>query len=184
MESILGLAPQKVLDVGCGEGWLVRKLKSNGIDALGIDAIPEFIKAAQSEGAGRYVTLTYDELSFANIGEKFDVLVCNFSLFGNESVQLLFQSAAQLLNASGSLIVQTLHPLTLTQEQRKDGWREGLWEGFSSEFRDPAPWFFRTVESWKRLFTQFGFVSPRVIEPTNPKTQLPASIIFIGNICS
>ena len=185
VEVIIGLAPRKVLDVGCGEGWLVRELDSKGIDVFGVDAIPEFINAAISEGNGRYRTLTYKELSFSMLGEKFDVLVCNFSLFGKESVLSLFQSAAQLLNNGGSLVVQTLHPTQVAgEEQTHDGWREGSWAGFNAEFRDPAPWYFRTTNSWKSLFTQFGFESLDIIEPVNPKTGLPASIIFAGNISS
>ena len=181
IEAVLGLDPRTVLDIGCGEGWLVRELENKGIDVLGIDAIPEFIEAAKSEGNGRYRTLNYGELSFATVGEKFDVLVCNFSLFGDESVLSLFRSAAELLNNGGSLIIQTLHPTYAAGEgQTEDGWRSGSWEGFNGEFRDPVPWYFRSTESWKSLFTQFGFESLDRIEPVIPETELPASIIFSG----
>ena len=63
-----------------------------------------------------------------------------------------------------------------------DGWRDGSWTGFSPEFVDPAPWYFRTIENWNALFSSNGFALREVIEPINPKTQEPASIIFIGEL--
>lgn len=184
LEAVLRLLPRKVLDIGCGEGWLARELELHGVDVLGIDAIPEFIDAAVRKGKGRFRTLTYEELSPNSVGEKFDVLVCNFSLFGKDSVESVFLSAAQLINSNGAFVIQTLHPTNHAhgEEHIEDGWREGSWAGFSEGFKDPGPWYFRTKESWKRLFFKSGFTSIDVIEPMNPKTGVPASIIFVGKI--
>lgn len=181
---VLGLSPKKVLDIGCGEGWLVRELEKSGIDALGIDAIPKFIAAAKNKGKGRFRTLTYEDLSFSNIREKFDVVVCNFSLFGKESVSRVFSSAPQLLNIGRSFVVQTLHPDVLAKEMQHtgDSWVKGSWAGFHETFQDPAPWYFRTIGTWKRLFSESGFELVNVIEPIHPRTGVPASIIFVGNI--
>ena len=67
---------------------------------------PKLIEYAQKEGGGRFKTITYEDLSRDEIEEKFDVIVCNFSLLGNESVNHLFQQAPSLLNVGGFLIVQ------------------------------------------------------------------------------
>ncbi|GJL52175.1 MAG: hypothetical protein NPIRA01_34020 [Nitrospirales bacterium] len=111
VEAVVTQAPHSVLDVGCGEGWLTRKLESSGIRTLGIDSVPEFIGYASQEGGGRFRTLPYEELSYEVLKQKFDVMVCNFSLLGYESVHHIFQQARFLLQANGSLIVQTLHPI-------------------------------------------------------------------------
>lgn len=181
LDAVVDLHPSTVLDVGCGEGWLVRELQSEGIDVLGVDAVPALIESAEKAGKGRFRILTYEELSFTTIGEKFDVLVCNFSLFGKESVFSVFRAASDLLNHQGALVVQTLHPThSIGDEQTQEGWKEGSWEGFSNVFQDPAPWYFRAIDSWKTLFCQNGFDISTLIEPVNPKTGLPASIIYIG----
>jgi hypothetical protein len=60
----------------------------------------------------------------------------------------------------------------------EDGWREGSWAGFSSEFTRPAPWYFRTIETWVALFAKKGFRVYNIYEPLHPKTNKPASIIF------
>jgi len=83
----------------------------------------------------------------------------------------------------GALIVQTLHPLVATGDlPYVDGWRTGSWAGFSADFTDPAPWYFRTIESWVRLFSESGFHILEVREPLHPKTQKPASALFIAEV--
>ena len=97
IDAVVGRSPNVVLDIGCGEGWLVRALAARGIP---------------------YV----------------------------------------------------------------DGWRTGSWAGFSSDFTDPAPWYFRTMESWVKLLTESGFRVLEVREPLNPKTPKPASALFIAEV--
>jgi 2-polyprenyl-3-methyl-5-hydroxy-6-metoxy-1,4-benzoquinol methylase len=181
IDAIVSRAPKTLLDVGCGEGWLVREMINRGIDALGVDVIPDFIAFAQQAGAGRFRYLAYENVSSATLNEQFDVVVCNFSLLGDESVNRLFQQFPSLLNVGGVLIIQTLHPVvTCGEAPYVDGWRAGSWAGFSDQFTDPAPWYFRTVETWTALFQRNGITLREKREPLNPVSKLPASIIFIG----
>jgi len=170
-----------VLDIGCGEGWLVRELNKNGISSLGVDAIPEFIDFAKKEGGGRFEVIPYEKLSYSKIQETFDLIVCNFSLLGKESVVGLFGEIPFLLNTGGSFVIQTIHPVVSCGDSSyEDGWREGSWAGFNEKFTNPAPWYFRTIETWKNLFLKNGFKIKEIIEPLNPKTQVFSSIIFVG----
>ena len=181
VDAIIQRRPKSVLDVGCGEGWLVRELTQLGIDALGIDVVAEFIDSAKKNGNGRFLTLAYEEIAADRIRETFDVVVCNFSLLGKESVEHVFQQVPALLNRDGAFIVQTLHPVMGCGDQiYEDGWREGSWAGFSDQFTEPAPWYFRTVESWKNLFVDKGMRLVDIKETQNLETQLLASIIFIA----
>lgn len=181
VNAILRREPNTVLDVGCGEGWLIRELARTGINALGIDIVPEFVEAAAKDGGGRFRVLSYEDVSLQALVEQFDVVVCNFSLLGETSVNHLFQQIPSLLNEHGALIIQTIHPVAGCGENHyEDGWREGSWSGFSDAFTDPAPWYFRTLETWKSLFLENGFRLVEQLEPVNPKTRTPASIIFIG----
>lgn len=181
VDAVLESTPEVVLDVGCGEGWLVRELSKAGVKCMGVDITPELIKYAEKEGGGLFKAISFEDLSADILKEKFDVVVCNFSLLGNESVVHLFQQVPSLLKKDGVFIVQTIHPVAgCGKSKYKDGWRKGSWAGFSNNFSDPAPWYFRTLDTWKLLFIEHGLTLSKVVEPLNPKTQEVASIIFIG----
>jgi SAM-dependent methyltransferase len=53
VERHLSIRPGKVLDLGCGPGHITGHLRSLGVDATGVDLVPEFIahaKAAHPDG--------------------------------------------------------------------------------------------------------------------------------------
>ena len=181
VDTILRRSPRSVLDMGCGEGWLVRELARNDIQTIGVDVIPELIEAARQAGGGDFCMMSYEDIAAGNLNVSVDVLSCNFSLLGKGSVEGVFGAAPSLLNPHGALIVQTLHPMAACGDlQYRDGWREGSWAGFGPDFSDPAPWYFRTVESWTRLFVDNGFRLAELQEPLHPDTGHPASLILIG----
>lgn len=181
VDAVLNRRPQTVLDVGCGEGWLIRELAGHGINALGVDVVSEFVEIAGRDGRGRFRVLPYAAISADSLEERFDVVVCNFSLLGKDSVDHLLRQLPALMNDGAALIVQTLHPVVACGDlPYQDGWRQGSWAGFSGQFVDPAPWYFRTIESWQALLVNNGFNRLAVQEPLNPKTQTPASIVFVA----
>jgi 2-polyprenyl-3-methyl-5-hydroxy-6-metoxy-1,4-benzoquinol methylase len=185
MASYQGASPReavRILDVGCGEGWLTRELGARGMRVLGIDAIAELATEAQKLGGGEFQVLDY-----AAIAERqwraapLDAAVCNFSLLGDESVEKLVAALPWYLADGGYLIIQTLHPIAACgSEPYQDGWRTGNWCGFSSDFSDPAPWYFRTIESWQSLLQRSGFDVFECREPKAALATIPSSIIWIG----
>ena len=89
-----------------------------------------------------------------------------------------------MLNKNGFFIIQTIHPIEGCGDHKyEDGWRKGSWSGFSDDFSNPPPWYFRTLETWKELFLQNGLNLIEMIEPINPKTEKFASIILLANRC-
>lgn len=190
IKTITALNPSNVLDIGCGEGWLVRALDQYGINAFGVDVVPEFISHANKQGKGQFKCIAYEDLLDTSFEEKFDLIVCNFSLLGKESVEQVFKSVALLLKPEGFFVVQTIHPLSNSKDAPyKDGWRTGTWDGFNSQFKDPAPWFFRTLESWKLLFLNNGFTLEKntrdpfcIIEPRYNDLEKNISLIIVGTL--
>src|SRR5882724_7938351 len=48
---LLGLQPgQRVIDIACGQGAFCRLLAGKGLEATGVDAAPELIRAARARG--------------------------------------------------------------------------------------------------------------------------------------
>jgi len=181
VDAVMRRAPRSVLDLGCGEGWLARQLSARGIAVVGADAMPELIAAARTAGGGDFRVMSYADVAAGRLGLSFDMVVSNFALLGKQSVDDLIRSAPGLLREQGLLIVQTLHPLAACGDlPYQDGWREGSWAGFDASFTNPAPWYFRTLESWTGLLTESGFQLLELREPVHPHTGTPASVILVA----
>lgn len=181
LNTVISLNPTSVIDIGCGEGWLIRALAANVERLLGVDAVEALIALARQAGGGDFLAVDYDSITQGGITEKFDVAVCNFSLLGYDSVNRLIRSIPSLLNANGHLVIQTLHPKESSHSQPYvDGWRDGSWHGFGSDFTDPAPWYFRTMETWQELLNDSGFELCNMLEPSYPESGFKASVIFIA----
>jgi 2-polyprenyl-3-methyl-5-hydroxy-6-metoxy-1,4-benzoquinol methylase len=183
VDAVLSRAPRYVLDIGCGEGWLARALSGSGVELLGIDVVPGLIEQAQAGGGGDFRVASYEQLASAASGFTADVVVCNFSLLGEASVDTICAAIPALLRTCGVFIIQTLHPIVACGERPyQDGWREGSWAGFGAEFTDPAPWYFRTLGSWLQLLRKHRLRLLELREPLHPRSGLPASVIFIADV--
>jgi len=185
VDAVLARAPTSVVDIGCGEGWLVRRLGSQGIRAIGVDVVPELIEQAKQASRDEFHVASYEDIIDGRFSATVDVAVANFSLIGKESVDGLVRRAPSLLASGGALVVQTLHPLMARGDlPYVDGWRTGSWTGFSEDFTDPAPWYFRTLESWIGLIASANLRLVEMREPLHPITSLPASVIFVAEVSS
>jgi len=186
VDAVMERKPSTVLDVGCGEGWLSRTLiarnfAASGLDVTGVDVVPELIENAKQFGSGMFYVYPYEKLAKEKIfNNKFDAVICNFSLIGKDDVEQLIRSIPNMLNRKGIFYIQTLHPLMCSKEtEYEDGWRKGSWDGFGSQFKDPAPWYFRTIASWESLLRLSGFEIIERREPKFPENEKLASVIFI-----
>jgi carbohydrate kinase (thermoresistant glucokinase family) len=186
VNTVLALGVHRVLDIGCGEGWLARALSREGLAAVGVDAVHSLIAEARGLGGGVFETRSYADLADGRFEHRdFDAAICNFSLLGEESVETLCRAVHRYLAPPAYLIIQTLHPVASCGDHPyRDGWRPGSWSGFGPEFGDPAPWYFRTLNSWLTLLRRCGYQLIDCREPTAPGAALPASIIFVGRVHS
>ena len=86
LDAVLGRAPRSVLDIGCGEGWLVRALSEHGVRALGVDVVPALVEQATRAGGGEFRVASYESIAAGELDVVVDVAVANFALLGHESV--------------------------------------------------------------------------------------------------
>jgi len=182
LNKVLRRKPKTVLDVGCGEGWLVNTLVKHSIEATGVDAIPALIKNAKTKGKGKFKVRTYEALTK---GVKFkdgpfDLITINFALFENRKTAQLIKKLPTYLTKDGQIIIQTLHPFSIaTDKKYESAWRKNSWEGLKREFKQPHKWYFRTLEDWVKLFRKAKLNLVELQEPIHPKTGRPASVIFV-----
>ncbi|WP_233828582.1 class I SAM-dependent methyltransferase [Paraburkholderia sp. ZP32-5] len=183
LDAILDCKPATVLDLGCGEGWLALALQQHGMCVTAVDVVPELVRAATAAGVIDARTLSYEDIATGRLELKTDVVICNFSLLGKESVDGLLRAMPMLLQPDGSLIVQTLHPLMACGDlPYVDGWRSGSWTGFGDAFTDAPPWYFRTLQTWIESMSASGLAVREMREPLHPRTGRPASVIFRAQV--
>ena len=143
--------------------------------------MPDLIDQARRAGAGDFRVASYEDIAAGNLDVRVDVAIANFSLIGKESVEGVLRRTPILLSDGGALIIQTPRPVAACGDlPYADGWRKRSWAAIDDEFTEPAPWYFRTMESWIELLTESGFRAPEVIEPIHPNTKTPASVIFVA----
>jgi SAM-dependent methyltransferase len=173
--------PQKVLDLGCGEGWLVRALAEQGVTAVGVDGTAPLVEAASRAG-GRFLRLSYAELVAVpeRCGAGFDLVVANFAFF-EEKILPLLAALRHIMTADGWLLVQTLHPLAAGPPY-EDGWRTEDFYGFGDGAWTPMPWYFRTLGSWIGVLHEAGFALHGLQEPVHPQERRPLSLLLEARV--
>nr|WP_288913757.1 class I SAM-dependent methyltransferase [uncultured Pseudomonas sp.] len=178
--AVLGRQPERVLDLGCGEGWLLRALTERGIEAVGVDGDATLVESARAAGSSRVYLASYEELAQAkvDIGSDYNVICANFALLHQDIVPLLAAMNA-LLAPGGTLVIQTLHPWVMAADDYQDGWREETFTGFKGQWQ-PMPWYLRTLSSWLNALDMAGFRLPGLQEPQHPQSAMPQSLLLVA----
>lgn len=182
VNTVLHHQPAKVLDLGCGEGWLSRELRKEGLEVWGADAVAALVEAAEKKDGHFYFHYSYQQIITGKheLPAPFDLVAINFSLLDKELTEALVYYLPKLLKPQGQLIIQTLHSYAVASvEEYTSGWKEGSWKGMSRDFVLPYQWYFRTMEDWISLFSNAGFAVSEIKEPIHPSTGKPLSFIFV-----
>ncbi|MCW2271899.1 bifunctional 3-demethylubiquinone-9 3-methyltransferase/ 2-octaprenyl-6-hydroxy phenol methylase [compost metagenome] len=178
--AVLGRQPGRVLDLGCGEGWLLRALADRGIEAVGVDGDATLVEAAQAAGSRHVQVASYAALAAASvdIGHDYDLVCANFALLHQDIIPLLSAMNA-LLAPAGTLVIQTLHPWAVAAGDYQDGWREETFAGFPGQWQ-PMPWYMRTLSSWINALDMAGFTLGALQEPQHPQSPVPQSLLLVA----
>jgi len=96
-----------ILDVGCGEGVLHRRLQPHAYSRyLGVDCAGSAIRTLQARGAGNSAFIAADAESYLP-AERFDALVFNEVLYYFRDPDSALARYARALNSGGIILVST-----------------------------------------------------------------------------
>lgn len=170
-----------LLDVGCGEGWLLAALADRGRrDLHGCDTSTALVAAVPVRDGVTAETCGYDALvdDASRCAGPWRTIVCNFALLDADLVPVLRALRARLA-PDGALLVQTVHPWAALGDARyASAWREERWQAFGDAFAEPMPWYYRTLGDWVRALGDAGFGIARLEEPVHPDTGRPLSLLL------
>jgi cyclopropane fatty-acyl-phospholipid synthase-like methyltransferase len=138
----------KFLDIGCGNGWVVRKMSENSscIKAIGIDKSKMMIKNAKSKISSKKESYFVTELESWNTKEKFDVIFSMESLYYSVPMEPALEKVFKLLKNGGTFYCGTdfYSDNTLTTRWVKDM---------------DIPMDLRYEKEWKKMFKEIGFTT-------------------------
>ena len=178
--AVASRQPERVLDLGCGEGWLLRALAERAINGVGVDGDATLVEAARAAGSSPVHLANYEQLAQAkvDIGSDYDLICANFALLHQDIIPLLTAMNA-LLAPGGALVIQTLHPWSAAAGDYQDGWRQETFTGFKGQWQ-PMPWYFRTLSSWLNALDMAGFQLTDLQEPQHPQSPVPQSLLLVA----
>ena len=126
-------AGAKVLEVGPGDGELLKELLSKSYDVVALDSSENMLaktKAQLTSSQRRQVEFIETELSQLNKASQFDLVCMNMVLHHMASPEQAFDCVARALKSEGVLLLADLCPHNQEWAQQLCG---DVWMGFSPE---------------------------------------------------
>ncbi len=165
----------KILDAGCGEGYLCRLLAQKGHYLTGLDFCPQFIESARQLEKKRPLGIKYLVKDFRKTGlaaASFDAVVCHQTIHEINNPQKAFQEFSRLLKKGGKLILLFLHPCFDTPPEKyfeKVKIKKSSY--LVSGLKSPAAYFYLhlPLSEWVSLLIKNGFLIKEIKEPRPPK---------------
>ena len=102
-----------MLDAGCGEGYLSRKLAEEGAAVTGIDSSAELIKAARAHELAGMLPASFDVGTVDSLpydAGSFDLVLCNHLVNDLQDPDQALKELARVLRDHGRVVILMLHP--------------------------------------------------------------------------
>ena len=137
--------PFTFLDVGCGNGWVVKKIskKSNCKKAVGIDKSKKMILQAKKKTDNKEKFIHTDIESW-KYKEKFDFIFSMESLYYADSIEIALKKILKLLKPGGQFFCGT--------DFYTDNKATARWAGIMK-----IQMHLHSKKEWKQLFHNVGF---------------------------
>ena len=148
----------RFLDIGCGNGWVVRKMSQNSlcVKAIGIDKSRMMIQNAKSKILSDKEYYFATELEKWKTKEKFDIIFSMESLYYSVPMEPALEKVFKLLKKDGIFYCGT--------DFYSDNHLTTRW------IKDMnVPMDLRSEKEWKKMFRDIGFItrSNHVTDPKN-----------------
>lgn len=187
--SFLGdVRGRRVLDAGCGTGYLSRQLHERGANVIGIDFSEEMIRIAREKAPGIGFRVGSCSSVHEMLDRPVDVVVSNYVLMDTPDLKGTIESFFRALRADGEAVVVFSHPCFPAGRARfEKGTIEYRWEhSYFEPTRNVDPpwahftsdfiWFHRPLSDYWKAFRSAGFSvidfeEPRISEDRHPMAE-------------
>lgn len=169
LELLAPQAGERILDLGCGDGVLTKKIADFGCEVVGIDSSPDFVASARKLG----LDVVQKNASDMDFGPEFDAVFSNAALHWMKDADHVIGRVSEALRPSGRFVaemggyncVKTLQS-ALIEELDARGY----------DGRAANPWYFPTVEDYGARLVAAGFAVDYIALIPRP-TPLPGDVM-------
>lgn len=174
LEPLKGEKNLRILDAGCGEGYLCRVLAKKRHQVFGIDFCPEFIKTARELERKKPLGIKYFLGDFRKTNfppSSFDIIVSHQTINEIENPEKAFKEFYRILKKGGRLILLFLHPCFEINPKKyfqKIKVKKSYY--LVSGIKSPSSYFYLylPLSEWTRLLAKAGFLIKKIGEPHPP----------------
>jgi len=146
LESVSFDKPFTFLDIGCGNGWVVKKISKNNNckKAIGIDKSKKMIEQASKKIDNVKEAFIHTDIESWKYSGKFDFIFSMESLYYADSIEIALQKIYKLLKPSGQLFCGT--------DFYTDNKATARWAGIMK-----IQMHLHSKKEWRQLFFNAGF---------------------------
>ncbi len=199
VERLLGdVSGKRLLDAGCGEGYLSRYYARKGAIVTGVDISPSLLKFAREESQDIGLDVTYIEEDICHLSsiddDSFDIVLSNLVLLNVPCYIDAIKSFNRVLKMGGILVFSIVHPAfnfygpgkwEMGEKDPETRRREGLyfkldhypeekeyrryWYTREGEkFPEEISFYHRTLSTYVNILVTNGFQIELIDEPLPP----------------
>lgn len=177
LKPLKGEKNLKILDAGCGEGYLSRLLAERGHKVWAIDFCPKLIEATKELEKKNPLGIKYFLGDFRKTNfpsSFFDAIISHQTINEIENPERAFKEFARILKKRGKLILLFLHPCFEVDSKeyfRKIKIKKPYY--LVSGIKSPSPYFYLhlPLSEWIKILVTSGFSIKNIEEP-HPSARL------------
>jgi SAM-dependent methyltransferase len=118
LELLGDISGKRVLDAGCGDGYLSRKLAKLGAEVAGVELAPNMLSFALEEQEKTPLKITYYNGTITSLpflsDHSFDIIITNNVIQDVEDYKGAFRELSRLLRPGGTYLHIANHPCFMT----------------------------------------------------------------------
>ena len=149
IHHVLGGAPSRILDLGCGPGLYLQQLAAMGHICTGIDFSPASINYACRQAARNQLTIDYrcDDIRNIVLNTQHDLVMMTFgefNVFSHQDAQSLLKKIHTWLRPGGLLVLE----VHTHNEVKRQGMEHNSWQTFLTGLFSAQPHIVLTENTW------------------------------------
>lgn len=169
---------EKVLDIGCGDGYLTSLIAGQVLDAVGIDLSPSMVAFAEGEFGGDHLQFRVLDARLLDYENQFDLITSFTTLHWVPEQLTVLRGIERALCEGGKMIIDM--PTALPKPMHQAVVEKMALKQWSSYFEDFVPgWRFFSATEYEALLDQTNLQAEKILQIPVPFT-FPSKQAFIG----